>query len=74
MKLTDDYAAGNTDARKSPVDERYGLITPAVTRHSYHNKWGNTALISFAWASRPLPKKALCFREQADPRRMPPLF
>src|SRR5947209_7810172 len=27
MKLTDDYAAGNTDAHKSPVDERYGLIT-----------------------------------------------
>src|ERR1035438_2015143 len=25
MKLTDDYAAGNTDAHKSPVDERYGL-------------------------------------------------
>jgi hypothetical protein len=23
MKLTDDYAAGNTDAHKSPVDERY---------------------------------------------------
>ena len=27
MKLTDDYAAGNTDAHKSPVDERYRLIT-----------------------------------------------
>jgi hypothetical protein len=27
MKLTDDYAAGNTDAHKSPVDERYGLLT-----------------------------------------------
>ena len=26
MKLTDDYAAGNTDAHKSPVDERYRLI------------------------------------------------
>ena len=25
MKLTDDYAAGNTDAHKSPVDERYRL-------------------------------------------------
>jgi hypothetical protein len=26
MKVTDDYAGGNTDARKSPVDaERYGL-------------------------------------------------
>jgi hypothetical protein len=25
MKLTDDYAAGNTDAHKSPVDECYGL-------------------------------------------------
>ena len=23
MKLTDDYAAGNTDGHKSPVDERY---------------------------------------------------
>jgi hypothetical protein len=28
MKLTDDYAAGNTDAHKSPVDERYRLFTP----------------------------------------------
>ena len=27
MKLTDDYAAGNTDAHKSPVDQRYRLIT-----------------------------------------------
>ena len=27
MKLTDDYAAGNTDAHKSPVDERYRLIS-----------------------------------------------
>jgi hypothetical protein len=27
MKLTDDYAAGNTDARQSPVDERYRLIS-----------------------------------------------
>jgi hypothetical protein len=27
MKLTDDYAAGNTDAHKSPVDERYRLFT-----------------------------------------------
>ena len=26
MKLTDDYAAGNPDAHKSPVDERYGLL------------------------------------------------
>ena len=26
MKLTDDYAAGNTDAHKSPVAERYGLF------------------------------------------------
>jgi hypothetical protein len=25
MKLTDDYAAGNTDAHRSPVDERYRL-------------------------------------------------
>ena len=32
MKLTDDYAAGNTDAHKSPVDERYGLI--ATVRRS----------------------------------------
>jgi len=31
MKLTDDYAAGSTDAHKSPVDERYRLIT-TVTR------------------------------------------
>jgi len=27
MKLTDDYAAGNTDAHKSPVNERYRLIS-----------------------------------------------
>src|SRR5439155_4218876 len=27
MKLTDDYAAGNTDAHKSPVDERYRLFS-----------------------------------------------
>jgi hypothetical protein len=26
MKLTDDYAAGNPDAHKSQVDERYRLI------------------------------------------------
>jgi hypothetical protein len=25
MRLTDDYSARNTDAHKSPVDERYGL-------------------------------------------------
>ena len=27
MTLTDDYAAGNTDAHKSPIDERYRLLT-----------------------------------------------
>jgi hypothetical protein len=27
MKLTDNYAAGNTDAHKSPVDERYRLFS-----------------------------------------------
>jgi len=32
MKLTDDYAAGNTDAHKSPVDERYGLITSVTVQ------------------------------------------
>jgi len=32
MKLTDDYAAGNTDAHKSPVDERYRLITTATLK------------------------------------------
>ncbi len=26
MTLTDDYAAGNTDAHKSPVDERYAWL------------------------------------------------
>jgi hypothetical protein len=31
MKLTDDYAAGNTDAHKSPVDERYGLVSTIDT-------------------------------------------
>ncbi len=30
MKLTDDYAAGNTDAHKSPVDERYRLFSPVM--------------------------------------------
>ena len=30
MKLIDDYAAGNTDAHKSPVDERYRLISPTI--------------------------------------------
>jgi hypothetical protein len=28
---TDDYAAGHTDAHKSPVDERYGLISTSLT-------------------------------------------
>ena len=32
MKLTDDYAAGNTDAHKSPVDERYRLLQPVGFR------------------------------------------
>jgi hypothetical protein len=27
MKLTDDYAVGNTDAHEGPVDERYGLVS-----------------------------------------------
>jgi hypothetical protein len=27
MKLTDDYVAGNTDADKRPVDERYRLFS-----------------------------------------------
>ena len=31
MKLTDDYAAGNTDAHKSPVDERYRLFTTVIS-------------------------------------------
>ena len=26
-ELTDVYSAGNTDACKSPVDERYGLVS-----------------------------------------------
>jgi hypothetical protein len=30
MKLTDDYAAGNTDAHQSPVNERYRLFTTAM--------------------------------------------
>ncbi len=30
MKLTDDYAAGNTDAHKSPVDERYRLVSSTI--------------------------------------------
>jgi hypothetical protein len=30
MTLTDNYAAGNTDADESPVDERYCLLTVVV--------------------------------------------
>jgi hypothetical protein len=36
MKLTDDYAAGNTDAHKSPVDERYRLW---LLKNSISRKW-----------------------------------
>jgi hypothetical protein len=32
MKLTDDYAAGNTDAHKGLVDERYRLVTSTIQR------------------------------------------
>jgi len=31
MKLTDDYAAGNTDAHESPVDERYRLFSSTIS-------------------------------------------
>jgi hypothetical protein len=31
-KLPDDYAAGNTYAQKSRVDERYGLVTPTMMK------------------------------------------
>jgi hypothetical protein len=34
MKLTDDYAAGNTDVPKSPVNERYRLSTPTIHQSS----------------------------------------
>jgi hypothetical protein len=30
MKLTDGYAAGNTDPEKSRVDERYRLVTSTI--------------------------------------------
>jgi hypothetical protein len=45
MKLTDDYAAGNTDAHKSPVDERYRLFVPVDVNFRFaltslgHNAW-----------------------------------
>ena len=38
MKLTDDYAAGNTDAHKSPVNERYGLITSVILMASHSGR------------------------------------
>jgi hypothetical protein len=34
MKLTDDYAAGNTDAHKSSVDERYRLFASTINSPS----------------------------------------
>ena len=30
MKLTDDYAAGNPDAHKGPVDERNALVSTVL--------------------------------------------
>jgi hypothetical protein len=41
IKLTDDYAAGNSDAHKSPVDERYGLIS-SVDDGSIESLHGST--------------------------------
>jgi hypothetical protein len=32
MKLTDDYAAGKTDAHKSPIDERYRLFSSTIAK------------------------------------------
>ena len=34
MKLTDDYSAGKPDAHKSPVDERYGLVSSTIRRQA----------------------------------------
>ena len=36
MTLTDDYAAGNTDADKSRVDERYRLVSTVNFRVARH--------------------------------------
>jgi hypothetical protein len=33
VKSTDDYAAENNDAHKSPVDERHGLIATVEMNH-----------------------------------------
>ena len=44
MKLTDDYAAGNTDAHKSLVDERYRLISP--TNIIYYDRLREMGLVT----------------------------
>jgi len=43
MKLTDDYAAGNTDAHKRPVDERYRLFASI----NVGTKWAGTVSFWF---------------------------
>ncbi len=45
MKLTDDYAAGNTDAHKSPVDERYGLFYIRGCQEHFSPSAGGAGLV-----------------------------
>ena len=45
MKLTDDYAAGNTDAHKSPVDERYGLVYIRGCQEHFSPSAGGAGLV-----------------------------
>jgi hypothetical protein len=56
MKLTDDYAAGNPDAHKSQVDERYRLISPTIFELSRSFKHTGAALECFKRGDRALGK------------------
>src|SRR5206468_12856300 len=58
MKLTDDYAAGNTDAHKSPVDERYGLFSTVEDLQWHHRRMEIPAVMSrvgFLWTKSLAP-------------------
>ncbi len=56
MKLTDDYAAGNTDAHKSPVDERYRLndsyVLGGETVSETHQCRPDEHVMLMTWVSR----------------------
>jgi hypothetical protein len=49
MKLTDDYAAGNTDAHKSPVDERYRLVSSTVAECQLRLRCRYNLRITASW-------------------------